>query len=117
MNIKRALAHLAVGAALVAGGADAHARLMAANPAVNATTAAPGQIVLTFTERLQPQFSRFELTRGGVRIAIRSSVGRDRRTLVGIPARPLASGRYQVAWRAVTSDAHRMQGTYSFVVR
>lgn len=110
---------LAFGAAVLlsAGQASAHAKLVSSTPAESATVAAPSQITLKFNEKLQPKFSGFELKAGGAVVPVKVSVGKDRLTLVGVPAKPLAAGAYDVTWHAVTADTHRMQGAYSFTVR
>lgn len=102
----------------VAGPAYAHAKLTAAEPAANATVAAPRQIVLQFNEKMVGGFSGFELTSaGGEKVAVKTSLGKDGMSLIGVPARPLTKGVYKVAWHAVTADSHRMQGDFSFTVR
>lgn len=108
---------LAAAMLLSATQAHAHAKLLGTNPPINATVAAPRQIVLTFSEKLQPRFSGFQLSKGGARVQVKSMVSKDRRTMIGKPATPLAPGDYRVAWHAVTADTHRMEGGYSFVVR
>jgi methionine-rich copper-binding protein CopC len=109
---------LAAAAALIAATqVQAHAKLLAANPSLNATVAAPKQIVLKFSEKLQPKFSGFDISKDGARVPMKATVGKDRLTMTGAPAKPLGPGVYQVAWHAVTADTHRMQGSYSFNVR
>ena len=102
---------------LSSGQALAHARLVEANPAADATVAAPAQIVLHFSERLEPKFSGFELAAGGAKASIRTSLGEDRKTLIGVASKPLAAGAYQLTWHAVSADGHRMLGAYAFTVR
>jgi methionine-rich copper-binding protein CopC len=97
--------------------AQAHAKLVEASPAVNATVAGPTQISLKFSEKLQPKFSGFEVSKGGARVAMASTVAKDRLTMTAASAKPLAPGAYKVSWRAVTADTHRTQGTYAFTVR
>ncbi|MBP6877571.1 MAG: copper homeostasis periplasmic binding protein CopC [Phenylobacterium sp.] len=102
----------------VAGQAHAHAKLTAAEPAANATVASPRQIVLRFNEKMVAGFSGFELTSAaGVKVAIKTKLGKDGMSLTGVPAKPLAAGAYKVAWHAVTADSHRMQGDFTFTVR
>lgn len=97
--------------------AEAHAKLVAANPAAGAVIGSPRLITLRFSERLEPRFSTFSLTGRGVRIRLTAGASNDRRTLVGVPAKPLAMGAYRVSWRAITADSHRIQGAYTFAVR
>lgn len=102
----------------VAGQAYAHAKLTAAEPAANATVASPRLIVLRFNEKMVAGFSGFEVTSaGGVKVAIKTKLGKDGMSLTGVPAKPLAVGAYKVAWHAVTADSHRMQGDFTFTVR
>lgn len=96
----------------------AHAKLVRAEPAADAASAAPRQLVLHFNEKVAPKFSGVELAApGGALVKVATSVGKDGLTLVAVPAKPLAPGAYKVTWHAVTADAHRMQGSYSFTVR
>ncbi|MDI1365516.1 MAG: copper resistance protein CopC, partial [bacterium] len=56
------LATIAAGAMLLgASQALAHAKLLTANPAPNATVAAPKALSLKFSEKLEPKFSGFEV--------------------------------------------------------
>lgn len=101
-----------------AGPAHAHAKLTAAEPAANATVASPRQIVLRFNEKMVGGFSGFDLiTAGGAKVAIKTSLGKDGMSLIGVPAKPLGAGVYKVVWHAVTADSHRMQGDLAFTVR
>lgn len=49
----------------------------------------------------------------GVRVA----VGPDSKSLIGTLARRLSPGTYEVNWRAVSTDTHRITGKVSFTVR
>lgn len=95
----------------------AHAHLKTSEPAAGATvTQAPKSISLTFTEKLEPNFSG---------VAVTDAQGHDMET--GKPAisdvsmtatlKPLAAGVYHVAWHAVAVDTHRTEGTYDFTVK
>lgn len=104
--------------AFAAGPAAAHARLVSATPASNSTVAAPRTIALTFSERMAPAFSGFDLVNGaGEKVPMSTSVAEDGKTLTGALARPLAAGAYRVDWRIASSDGHRMTGSYTFSVR
>lgn len=104
--------------AFAAGPAAAHARLLSATPAPNSTVAATRSLSLTFSERTVPAFSGFDVVNAaGDKVAIRTSVGEDGKTLTGALARPLAAGAYRVDWRIASSDGHRMRGSYTFTVR
>jgi len=109
---------IAAAAALVAGPAAAHARLISATPAPNSTVASTQSLSLTFSERTVAAFSGFDVvTAAGEKVAVRTSVGEDGKTLSGTLARPLAAGSYRIDWRIASSDGHRMTGSYTFSVR
>ncbi|HRO33978.1 MAG TPA: copper homeostasis periplasmic binding protein CopC [Brevundimonas sp.] len=104
--------------AFAAGPAAAHARLVSATPAPNSTVAATRTLSLTFSERTVPAFSGFDVVNAaGDKVAVRTSVAEDGKTLTGTLARPLVAGAYRVDWRIASSDGHRMTGSYTFSVR
>ena len=108
---------VAAAVAFVAGPAAAHARLVSATPAPNSTVAATRTVSLTFSERTVPAFSGFDIVNAaGDKVAVRTSVAEDGKTLTGALARPLAAGAYRVDWRIASSDGHRMTGSYTFSV-
>lgn len=99
----------------------AHAHLVTSNPVANAATANPRKLVLTFSERLVPAFSKLELVMpmGSQKMAIplKTTVGADGRTLVGVPqAATLMKGPYVINWTAATADGHKMTGAVPFKV-
>src|SRR5262249_51880645 len=111
----------ALGAAVVllaaATQVQAHAHLLSASPAANATVTAPKMIVLRFSERLEPNFSGLEVFKAdGSKAQVTSEIlAHDRKTIIGRSASPLPPGVYTVRWRTVAADGHRMDGTFSFV--
>ena len=112
------LAAVAGAAALLgATAADAHAKLVSSSPAANTTVSAPKQLVLKFNEKLQRKFSGADLAMPGMAMPAKGSVAKDGKTMIVKPTAALMPGAYSVKWHAVTSDSHRMQGTYSFTVR
>ena len=116
----RLMTTLAAAALLaVATQAQAHAHLVSASPAVNATTPAPQTLVLHFSERLEPKFSGIEVFKAdGSKAPVTSEVSADdRKTIIGKATGPLSPGVYQVRWHNVAADGHHMEGTYSFTVR
>ena len=118
----RRLSVLTAAAALVmfAGTANAHPKLVSASPAANAT---PARIELHFSEKLMPAFSKADLTMAAMpgmaamKMASASALSSDGRTLVITPKSPLPSGRYSVAWNVVSTDTHKVAGTYVFAVK
>lgn len=112
-------AAVGVSALLVATQAVAHAHLVSSNPAANATVAAPKTITLTFSERLVPAFSGFDLVmveHNNMKVPVKTALSRDGKSIVGTPEGPLMKGAYKVTWRAASSDGHRMNGEVTFKV-
>lgn len=116
-----AAAALVVGGALIpAGPASAHDRLVGSTPAADVTvTAEPGSIALDFSEdllALDAQASGFAIQ------VVNASDGSFHEdgcvTIDGSTATSRialgTAGTYQVTWRAVSSDSHPIDGTYSF---
>jgi methionine-rich copper-binding protein CopC len=96
---------------------DAHAFLDHAEPKVGSTVRSPpAAVTLTFTEGVEPAFSRIDVADGqGKALAIGALEHPDAPTLrVSLPA--LAGGRYQVRWKVVSEDTHETQGSFEFSV-
>jgi methionine-rich copper-binding protein CopC len=98
--------------------AEAHAFLDHASPRVgNTVTPAPKEVVLWFTQKLEPAFSSIE-----VRNEQGASVTAGKATVIGdhtqmrVPLKALAKGTYKVLWRVLSVDTHRTQGDFSFHV-
>ena len=98
----------------------AHAFLERAQPPVGSeVTTPPQQIVLTFTEGVEPLFSTVELRdpNGAVVPTGQPRTSRDdnRRLIVDLPA--LAHGEYSVVWHVTSVDTHKTEGSFRFTVR
>jgi copper resistance protein C len=102
---------------LAAGPAWAHAFLQHADPGAGAElNAAPKQLALTFSEKLEPNFSGVSVTDAqGHDVEENPAIvsGAD----MTVALKPLAEGSYHVAWRAVSVDSHRTEGSYNFTVK
>ena len=115
------LAGLIGSAALLATSpAWAHAHLVSSNPAAEATVAvAPQTITLTFSEKVAPAFSKFDLVmpeHGGMKVTVKTEVSKDGKSIVGTVAAPLIKGAYKIAWTAAGADGHKMTGEVPFKV-
>jgi copper resistance protein C len=99
--------------------ADAHAFLHHAEPGVGSTVkAAPSQLVLDFTEGVEPAFCTVAVTdAAGNRVdaAAPKPSADDARRLI-VPLKPLAPGTYTVNWHATSVDTHKTEGTFRFTV-
>jgi methionine-rich copper-binding protein CopC len=117
--------------ALSATAALAHPHLLSSVPAASATVAPTKTLVLHFSEALEPKFTgadvnssmtmvedgkqmTHEMKVDGVSSAIDS---KDKKTLILTLKAPLKAGAYTVAWHAVSTDTHRLTGTYAFTVK
>ena len=103
---------------LSVGVAEAHPRLISSNPAPNAHAASPGQLRLGFSETLIAKFSRIALMDGKghmVKLGATALSPDHKQMIVPVSGR-LAPGNYKVAWKAVSTDTHRVQGAYGFSV-
>jgi methionine-rich copper-binding protein CopC len=109
---------LATALVIAAGQASAHAFLKTATPAVGSTVAQPpGEVVITFTEGVEPRFTTIsvqsasgqDMGNGAVHL-----VGDD--TKLALPLKPLQPGTYKVVWHATAVDTHKTEGNFTFTV-
>jgi methionine-rich copper-binding protein CopC len=85
------------------------------------------QVTLTFSERLLPNLSGFDLTMTGMPgmanhkpmkvTGFKITIGADGKTLVATLPRALPAGTYRIDWHAVSADTHRITGNVTFTVR
>ncbi len=119
MLARSLLAATLVFSLLTAGQACAHAKLVASDPAANASVSAPKTVSLTFNEKLAAAFSSFEITMAsGMKVPVKTTVSKDRLTISGAPKGKLMAGAYKVVWHAASAeDGHRMDGVVAFTVK
>ena len=101
-----------------AGPAFAHAYLDHASPRVGNTVAqSPREVVLWFTEQIEPAFSTIEVRneQGTAVNSGKATVGGDR-TQLRVSVKSLPPGTYKVIWRVLSVDTHRTQGDFTFNV-
>ena len=101
---------------LAAGEASAHAMLDRAEPRVgNKVAAAPREVTLWFTQKLEPAFSTITvLDPAGKRV----DTGKTRvsGSQMSISLRPGGSGTYRVKWHVLSTDTHTTDGSFTFQV-
>jgi copper resistance protein C len=120
--IRRSIVGLAAGAAaalLVTSAAVAHAHLVRATPAAGSTIgAAPADVVLRFSEKLETVFSSVVVRDAAGKQVDKADVAVDKadRFLMRVSLPPLTPGAYKVEWRAMSVDTHKSNGEFSFVV-
>ena len=105
--------------ALSAQSAFAHAKLVSADPAPEATVPDAAAIRLQFSEGLAKKFCSLRLTDAhGKPVSLTPAEAGDAKALAAVPAKALAPGQYTVSWTAVASDdGHRTTGRYHFTVQ
>ena len=108
------------GAVAFAAPVWAHAFLDHAVPPVGSTSqGAPGELTLSFTEKIVPAFSGASLnSAAGASIpAGKARVDPSDPATLHVPlGRKLAPGAYVVHWHVVSGDTHHTSGSYKFTV-
>ena len=88
-------------------------------PAVGSTvSAAPTQVTITFTEGVEPAFSKLvvqDASGASVNAGPIHRVGTDTYQLAA-PLKKVGAGTYKVIWHAVSVDTHKTSGTFTFTV-
>jgi copper resistance protein C len=97
----------------------AHATLDRAMPPVGSSqTSPPREVVLSFTEDLEPAFSTIEVRSesGALVSSGKARVDSKQRTQMRVPLKSLPPGTYKVIWRVLSVDTHRTNGDFTFKV-
>ncbi|MGA8692970.1 MAG: copper resistance CopC family protein [Xanthobacteraceae bacterium] len=96
--------------------AQAHAFLDHASPLVGSTVAAaPHEISLSFTQKLEPSFSTVKVTGpSGAPVDVGKAQISGNTMRVGLKA--AGPGTYHVLWHALPVDTHTTQGSFAFHV-
>lgn len=121
-TLRRLTAFVAAGAILAAApvAASAHGKLESAAPASGSTIdTAPDTLRLTFNEDLEPAFSSVKVSdaSGNAVTHEKAKVDTSNPRVMTIALPKLAAGAYTVQWAAMTADAHRTKGAYTFKVK
>ncbi|SOT41564.1 copper homeostasis periplasmic binding protein CopC [Burkholderia cenocepacia] len=123
ISARKRLAGFTAAAALFAiapVAASAHGKLESAVPAAGSTIdAAPDMVRLTFNEALEPAFSTVKVSdaSGNAITQDKAKVDASNPRVMTVAIPTLAAGAYTVQWAAMTADAHRTKGTYTFRVK
>lgn len=120
---RRLRQHLAAAAALVslalaAVSALAHAHLDRAEPAAGSTVpTAPQEVMLWFTQAIEPAFSTVEVRdAAGARVDDGKASLEDGK-LLRAAVKGLDPGTYTVKWRVLSVDTHKSEGSFTFQVK
>ena len=114
-----AAAGLALCAGFWGGHAWAHAFLQTAEPAVGSSVQRPPtQVVIDFTEEVEPRFSTFTVQDShGMRVDKADPHLAGDAAHLAVSLKPLAPGDYTVVWHATATDTHKTQGKFTFTVQ
>ena len=122
MSTQRKFIFLAASAVLILSGdmaAFAHAQLVRATPAVGGTVhEAPTAVTLRFSEKLEPKFSSVVVRDATGKQVDKgdSAVDKADRMVIRVPLPQLEPGVYKVEWKAVSADAHKINGDFTFKI-
>jgi copper resistance protein C len=98
----------------------AHASLIGAAPAADATvSASPSKLDLSFSEELEIKFSGVSVSgTGNAAVSLGAAMisPSDKTELVVPILTPLAPGRYIVNWHVLLKDGHKTHGSYGFTI-
>ncbi len=97
----------------------AHANLIRSDPPPNSVLPAnPRQVILYFTEQVEPKLSGAEVyDSAGKKVDTGYSVNSTDATILIVSLPPLQSGVYTVSWHAISAvDGHHTSGSFSFGV-
>ncbi|HCT56309.1 MAG TPA: copper resistance protein CopC [Gemmatimonas aurantiaca] len=124
MSLRRTfIRSLLLGAALPVAAIAAvlpHAKLKSSLPSAGTTVAAPKELRLTFSEKIEIKIAKITLLRGTEELAALGDVAADSQateTVVIPVTKPLAAGSYTVKYRVAGPDGHPMGGSYVFSVK
>jgi copper resistance protein C len=103
-------------AAVASTAAEAHAFLDHAEPRVGSTVpAAPRELILTYTQNLEPAFSSVEVSDGS---GARVDLGKPKINagVMRVGLKQLPPGTYKVRWQVLSVDTHTTEGSFAFHV-
>ena len=109
---------LAAIAVFAAAPAFAHAFLDSALPRVGSVIPTPpAEVVLTFTQGVEPDFSKIEVTdSAGASVTAGAAHSDGQPEKFAVPLKKLTAGTYFVVWHATSVDTHKTQGKFHFSV-
>ena len=104
--------------ALAPATAFAHAHLKSSQPVADSTVKAPVEVVIDFTEGVEPRFSTIEvLDPAGSHLesgAVHTAPADNKH--LSVTVKPLQPGTYTVRWHATATDTHKTEGEFRFTV-
>ena len=119
MNARRLFGFLLSAALLsLPRAGHAHAFLDHADPKVGSTVhSSPAAVTLTFTEDVEPAFSKIEVVDGDGKAVPVGPLERPEESSLRVSVPALAGGTYRVNWRVVSVDTHVTEGSFTFAIQ
>jgi methionine-rich copper-binding protein CopC len=95
----------------------AHAFLDQAEPRVGSSAVTPPEkLTLSFTEPIEPSFSRVEVRDSAGRRVDTGTLQHPAQNTLSVALQPLPPGTYRVYWAVTSVDTHQTEGTFQFSV-
>ena len=109
---------VATASLLISSPALAHAFLDGAQPRVGSVIpTAPAEVVLNFTQRVEPDFSKIEVQdQAGASVTAGAPHTTGEQNKFAVPLKKLPPGVYTVIWHVTSVDTHKTQGRFHFTV-
>lgn len=98
----------------------AHAELIGASPAKGASVAAPHELRLTFSEKLEIPLTRITMIAAGkdtVKLGKITADPKSDGTIIIPVVGAVRAATYTISWRTAGEDGHAMKGSYVFRVK
>ncbi|TPG47199.1 copper homeostasis periplasmic binding protein CopC [Sphingomonas glacialis] len=122
----RRLSAILLPALLVSAPAFAHPKLLSSTPAADAVVAPVDRIELKFSEKLLAPMAGAELMmtempgmtmHAPMKMKLTTTVGATGDSLIATLPKPLPKGGYTFTYHVVSTDTHRIEGSYRFKVQ
>jgi methionine-rich copper-binding protein CopC len=95
----------------------AHAHLIKSVPAPASEGPSPHELLLTFTEPLEPTLVKVAVTSGFNSAGAGPAEVIESGKVLRVPLPALGPATYTVQWDVVSKDGHRTKGTFEFRVK
>lgn len=81
--------------------------------------AAPSTVRIWFTSDIEPLFNKLVVKNSANDVVSdgKARIDSHNASLLEVPLKALAAGRYRVSWQVTAKDGHRSNGSYTFTVK
>lgn len=104
--------------AISTASASAHPTLVRSTPRAGSKIAAPEQVSLLFSEKIEPVFNKIEIVDNAGTHFEDGNATPDgvNQAILHVRLKQLPAGLYKVRWRVSAADTHKMEGSFGFEV-